>query len=290
MGFGTYLMDIFGPTKAEKSAMDALNSSSGVAVQQGEGDTTAASKWYQDILSGDPTKQAQAIAPQTAAAQEGAQQQKNQAAQFAQTTANEAPFLSAGTTAIGELQGLTGTNAGGNPLTAPLTKQFQPTMAQLAATPGYQFTLQQGLEATQNGFAAQGLGSSGAAIKGAGQYASGLASTTYNQQLQNYMAQNNQTFGMLETLSGSGQNAAAQLGALGNQSVAAQNQLTTAAGAATGAGIVGSANALTSGIGTTASGLQTAALLAGNSGLFSSNSSNSVVPTGDSSNGGSYIV
>ena len=83
MGFGTYLMDIFGPTKAEKSAMDALNSSSGVAVQQGEGDTTAASKWYQDILSGDPTKQAQAIAPQTAAAQEGAQQQKNQASQFA---------------------------------------------------------------------------------------------------------------------------------------------------------------------------------------------------------------
>ena len=83
MGFGTYLMDIFGPTKAEKSAMDALNSSSGVAVQQGEGDTTAASKWYQDILSGDPTKQAQAIAPQTAAAQQGAQQQKNQAAQFA---------------------------------------------------------------------------------------------------------------------------------------------------------------------------------------------------------------
>ena len=46
-------------------------------------DATAASKFYTDILGGDPTKQAQAIAPQTAAAQEGAQQQKNQASQFA---------------------------------------------------------------------------------------------------------------------------------------------------------------------------------------------------------------
>ena len=60
-----------------------------------------------------------------------------------------------------------------------LTKGFNPTQAQLAAMPGYQFTMQQGLEATQNGFAAQGLGVSGAAMKGAGDYAAGLANQNY---------------------------------------------------------------------------------------------------------------
>ena len=55
----------------------------GVEGGIGNADATAASKFYTDILGGDPTKQAQAIAPQTAAAQEGAQQQKNQASQFA---------------------------------------------------------------------------------------------------------------------------------------------------------------------------------------------------------------
>lgn len=57
----------------------------------------------------------------------------------------------------------------------------------LENTPGYKFALDQGLKATQNGFAAQGLASSGAAMKGGAQFAEGLASQTYNQQLQNYL-------------------------------------------------------------------------------------------------------
>ena len=71
-------------------------------------------------------------------------------------------------------------------LTAPFTA------ASLASTPGYQFTLGQGLKSTQNSFAAQGLGSSGAALKGAASYSTGLAQNTYNQQFQNYLAQNQQ--------------------------------------------------------------------------------------------------
>ena len=54
----------------------------GVAQKQGQGDTNAASSFYQNILSGDPTLEAKAIAPETAAAQQGAQQQKNALAQF----------------------------------------------------------------------------------------------------------------------------------------------------------------------------------------------------------------
>jgi len=54
----------------------------GVAQTQGQGDTTAASKFYQDILSGDPTAQATAIAPETKAAQDQAQQEKATLGQF----------------------------------------------------------------------------------------------------------------------------------------------------------------------------------------------------------------
>jgi len=95
------------------------------------------------------------------------------------------PFIAAGGTALGTYQAaLPG-------LTAPFSA------ANLAATPGYQFTLGQGLKSTQNAFAAQGLGSSGAALRGAGQFATGLAQGTYTQQLQNYLQQNQQIANLL---------------------------------------------------------------------------------------------
>lgn len=48
----------------------------------------------------------------------------------------------------------------------------------LSKLPGYQFTKQQGLKATENSAAARGLGVSGAALKGAATFATGLASKT----------------------------------------------------------------------------------------------------------------
>lgn len=62
-----------------------------------------------------------------------------------------------------------------------LTAQYAPTQAQLSATPGYQFALNQGLESTQNAAAARGLGVSGAALKAASAYSTGLAQQTYAQ-------------------------------------------------------------------------------------------------------------
>lgn len=168
-----------------------------------------------------------------------------------------------------------------------LAQTFNPTMAQLEQTPGYQFTLDQGLKATQNSYAAQGLGTSGAAMKGADQYATGLASTTYNQQLQNYLTQNAQQYNML--LSGQsqganlasaqntilqggntgafnmsqanqqltlsqllstgqlGENAAAQTGAQGVASQTAANQLLVGGAGAQASGIVGAAGASAAG-------------------------------------------
>lgn len=82
-----------------------------------------------------------------------------------------------------------------NPTNAPLTAPF--SAATLPTTPGYQFTLGQGLLSTQNAFAAQGLGTSGPALSGAASYATGLAGNTYNQQFANYLTQNQQIANML---------------------------------------------------------------------------------------------
>lgn len=215
---------------------------------------------------------------QGSAAKEGAKLQADAAntasantmAMFDKTQKNLAPFVSGGQNALTALQSLTGTGPGGNPLTAPLTKPFQPTMEQLEQTPGYQFSKQQGLLATQNGFAAQGLGSSGAALKGAANYAEGLASTTYQQQFQNYLAQNQQIYSMLGGQATIGENAAAQTGTQGLAATGQAGQYGTAGAAAGAAGTVGAANAganaLTS-IGNV--GNNAAMLLAlNNSGLF----------------------
>lgn len=64
----------------------------------------------------------------------------------------------------------------------------------LESTPGYQFTLDQGLKATQNSFTSKGLGNSGAALKGAASFASGLADQTYSNRLNEYLNTYNSQF------------------------------------------------------------------------------------------------
>lgn len=86
---------------------------------------------------------------------------------------------------LNALLGLSG--PGGAPDSAAIS-------AALAATPGYQFTLSQGLKAVQNSNAAKGLGSSGAALRGAADYASGLAGATYEQRLTDYLNNYNSQF------------------------------------------------------------------------------------------------
>ena len=189
---------------------------------------------------------------QAAAAQTASQQQM---AMFNQVQGNLSPFMNAGQGALTQLQGLTGTGVGGNPLTAPLTSQFQPTMAQLEQTPGYQFSLDQGLKATQNSYAGQGLGASGAAMKGAANYAQGLAGTTYQQQFQNNLSQNAQIASILQNQVNTGANAAAGLSNAGIQSQGLANQAAMSGAAASAAGTVGQANAYASGL----SGLGSAA-------------------------------
>jgi hypothetical protein len=137
-------------------------------------------------------------------------------------------------------------------------------MSALAQTPGYQFTLQQGQLATQNSFAAQGLSASGAAVKGAAQYAEGLASTTYQQQFQNYLNQNQQIYNMLYNQTSMGESAAATAGSQAIQGSANIANTLTSGAAATAGGIMGSANAISGGLGN----LNTMAYLYNQGGLF----------------------
>lgn len=157
------------------------------------------------------------------------------------------PYINNGETAWSKLAPLIGLAPGTNPKTAQLTAPF--SAATLPSTPGYQFSLSQGLKGTQSGYAAEGLGSSGAAEKGGAQFAQGLAQNTYQQQFQNYLAQNQQIYNMLYGPYAQGAGAASSLGGLatntggqlGSTLVGQGNALAGAAGGV-GQSIAGGAN------------------------------------------------
>jgi hypothetical protein len=230
------------------------------------------------IMSSGAAKSAGKTQAAAATSAAGLQQQM-----FGQIQTNLNPFMQVGQGAIPMLQGLTGTGpggpgaatgalagapgspaggpaggpgggpvlggatdsgpggpGGGNPMGAT---PFDP-QSFLASTPGYQFTRNQGLMATQNSYAAQGLGQSGAALKGAANYATGLADTTYEARLGDY-------FKMLE----GGQQAATDLGKFGTSAGQNIGNTQMSGAAATAAGTVGSANDLGAGLTGVAKGI-----------------------------------
>jgi hypothetical protein len=136
------------------------------------------------------------------------------------------PYRDIGKTASTELSGRL------KDLTAPITMD----QATLEKTPGYQFDLTQGLKATQNSAAARGLGTSGAALKGAATFATGLADNTYQQQFSNAVTNQTNAFNRLKSLVDVGENASAQTGSAG---------ATAASGAANAQ--IGAGNAIAAG-------------------------------------------
>lgn len=157
---------------------------------------------------------------------------------YQQTRADLSPYNQAGQAANAQLSGQM------NNLTAPINMDE----ATLRNTPGYQFNLNQGLKSVQNGAAARGLGISGAAMKGAAGYATGLADSTYQNQFNNANTNNTNTFNRLMGVTQLGENAAAQTGAYGTQTAQSIGNNQIQAGNATAAGYLGAANALTNGV------------------------------------------
>lgn len=145
-----------------------------------------------------------------------------QQAQYAQTRNDLMPYQTLGQAALPQLQGL----LGGDPAKLSQT---------LTSLPGYQFDLNQGLQAVQSSAAARGLGSSGAALQGAANYATGLADNTLNSQYNRLLGAANL-----------GEGAAAQTGQFGQNTA---NQITGAyqtIGNAQAAADMAPANALNS--------------------------------------------
>ncbi len=134
----------------------------------------------------------------------------------------------------------------------------QMTQAQLEQTPGYQFTLPQGLKATQSAAAARGLGVSGSALKGAGTYATGLADKTYldqfnvaQQRFGDVLNLNTAQQGVLQgqfnrlaDIAHTGESAAAQTGVAGTSAAATGGNYLNQSGLDTAAGYTGANNAI----------------------------------------------
>ena len=160
---------------------------------------------------------------------------------FNQTQANEKPFMTAGQNSLAALMQGLGLSSGSNgavangSLTAPFNYQ---------ASPGYAYQLQQGQQAVQNSAAARGGLNSGNTDMALQANAVGLAGQDYYTGLAANQAQQQQQYNMLQTLAGSGQNAAANLGALGSQTAQSIGSNTLAAGNASAAGSVAQGNAL----------------------------------------------
>lgn len=171
---------------------------------------------------------------------------------FNQTQANEAPYMAAGGNALTSL--LNGLGIGPNDGSGPagnipygsLTKPF--TLADYQTSPGYQFELQQGQDAVMNKASSMGGVNSGNTLKALTSYSEGVANQDYQQAYNNYVAQQAQRFSQLQNITGSGQNAAGNLGALGAQTGTNIGNNIVSAGNASAAGTVGSANAINSGI------------------------------------------
>ena len=132
------------------------------------------------------------------------------------------PYVQKGLGAYDTLNGLLG--VGGNSATM---------QSNLENLPGYQFTLGQGLKSVQNGVTARGLGVSGAALKGAANYATGLADSNW----QNYA-------NALQNSANTGYGAGAAIAGVGANTGANVANSTIAAGNAAAAGTLGATNSI----------------------------------------------
>jgi len=180
------------------------------------------------------------------------QAQQNYAQYFNQAKEALNPYVQAGQTSMNTLQSyLTGNAAktagiGGGGDT--LMSTFQPTQAQLESTPGYQWAKTQALGSMANSGAAKGLGTSGNLVQQIGTTATGLASQTFQQQIDNYLRQNQQAYNMLLAPSQIGAGAAGTLGQLAVGTGGEIGNAMMGAGTAMGQGVMGAANAQAQGV------------------------------------------
>ncbi len=164
---------------------------------------------------------------------------QQQLAIYQQQRADQAPWMAAGETALGQLSA--GTQQGGQ-----FNKPF--TMADAQNMPAYTFALGQGQQALGRQAAMGGQNLSAQNLQGQMGLAEGLAAQYENQAFNQNLAQNNQQYNQLAGLAQTGQTAVNQVGTdAGTYGQAAANATNNAA-AANASGVIGQANAQQTGL------------------------------------------
>jgi hypothetical protein len=213
-----------------------------------------------------------------ASAQEAAANSANatQLQMFNKAQENLAPYVKLGTDTMQPYQSALSRLAGID----PFSQNFSFNGNDLSSNPGFQFASTQGLKSVQNQMAQRGLGYSGAQIKGAENFETGLANqyyndyfnqalNTYNTALNKYQTNYNVASGQASALSGAvqlGQNAAAGVGtaAVNTGNSIAQN--TIGAGNAAAAGRIATGNAISGAASSVGSGALLNQILGGGGG------------------------
>lgn len=175
-------------------------------------------------------------------AKKGATQAADTASQtqlqmYQQTRTDLQPFMQGGASAFSQLASIFGFGPGGTGM-----PNAQAAMSQLTQFPGYQFGLDQGVQALDRSAASRGMALSGAQLQDAQKFGQGYA---MQQAWQPYVSG-------LQWASNLGENAAAGVGQAGataaNGAAQAQLQGGLAAGQAGANGVAGVANSLQSGL------------------------------------------
>lgn len=122
-----------------------------------------------------------------------------------------------------------------------LLKPFD--LEQFQASPAYQFNLDQGRKAIDKAANSRGNYYAPQTLQDISKFSQGLASNEFQNAYNNYNTNMGNIFGRLQSLSGSGQNAAANLGGFGQNFANTAGNNMMSAGNAQAAGQVGSANA-----------------------------------------------
>lgn len=163
--------------------------------------------------------------------------------------ANEAPWLSAGKGALGNLQAILAQPGQG------WDKTFTPpTEAEAAQYPGYQFQLEQGKGALENSAASKGALYSGNTEEALTRYAEQAGQSdyanVYNQAFQQYLqgyGEHQTQLNRLAALAGTGQTAVGQLGQEGQAAASNAGNIFLTSGAQQGQDIANAATATASG-------------------------------------------
>ena len=152
--------------------------------------------------------------------------------------ANSQPFINNGTSASNQQAALLGLGGDATAANNAFTKYL--------GSSGYNFQLNQGLNAVNNNYATRGALDSGAALKAMNDYAQGQASNSFQTYFGNLNGVANTGLSATNALAGIGTNVSAQIASNNNNAATAQGNAAIAKGNAFSGALGGLANAVKS--------------------------------------------